>query len=229
MHNARHCWIKAATLAVTVGSATVSGAADPVPCDDPGFWVDASEGATQSMICAAALDARRALDRCGLSQTEPITIEVVYSPIHNIGECLASFDCELGRIQIIDRDLLRDHLLADDAYAALPDDVVFCSLLTHELAHALIEQKLGGRKIAPVDHEYIANALELAALAPEHRKTLLDAAGIEPPISAEVIDIFIYGLAPRRFAAASYLYFEAHGCETVTGILDGSTSFRIVP
>ena len=51
--------------------------------------------------------------------------------------------------------------------------------------------------------------------------------GIEPPISSGVIDIFIYGLAPRRFAAASYLYFEAHGCETIAGILDGSFSFRV--
>ena len=62
-----------------------------------------------------------------------------------------------------------------------------------------------------------------------HRKKFLDAADIQPPISTDLIDIFIYGLAPRRFAAASYLYFEAHGCETVTEILNGGDSFRFIP
>lgn len=80
-----------------------------------------------------------------------------------------------------------------------------------------------------IDHEFIANALERAALAPEHRKTLLDAAGIEPPISAEMIDVFIYGLAPRRFAAAAYLHFKESGCETITQILHGTATFRVEP
>lgn len=229
MHTARPFRRAAMALASLVASATMSCATNPLPCDDPEILVDTSERSAQTMICAAASDARRALGRCGLAQSAPITIETVDGPIQHVGQCLASFDCELGRIRIIDPDLLTDYLRPEDAYTALPADVVFRSLLTHEMAHALVDQQAGDRRIAPVDHEYIANALELAALAPVHRKTMLDAAGLEPPVSAEAINIFVYGLAPRRFAAASYLYFEAHGCETVLGILSGKVSFHVVP
>lgn len=223
-----HYWLAVVTLAVAIGSGTVACSADPVPCDDVGLWVEAPAKSTQSVICAAASDARQALERYGLFQTEPITIEVVPGLVHQIGECLALFDCELGRIQIIDQDLLRDHLQPDDAYAVLPDDVLFRSLLTHEMAHALVHQTSGDRRVAPVDHEYIANALELAALAPAHRKSLLDATGVEPPVSAGAINSFIYGIAPRRFAAISYLYFQAEGRETIVGILNGTASFQVV-
>lgn len=212
-----------AAMAVTVSCSN----AEPLPCEEPMFLVDTEDIATHRMICAAASESRHALATCGLAQMEPIVVETVASLIHPMGQCLASFDCNLGRIRIIEPLALREHLPPGDPYAVLPDKVVFRSLLTHELAHAFVHQKLGDREIPLVDHEYIANALELAALPPHHRNTLMDAAGIKPPISMDVIDIFIYGFAPRNFATASYLFFEAHGCETITGILDGSASFRI--
>lgn len=201
--------------------------ADPVPCDDPAFRVETSDTATYHMICAAASDAGASLATCGLVPLEPIDIETVDTIIHDIGQCLASYDCDQNRIRIIEPALLGDKLPEDDPYARLPDDVVFRALLTHELAHALVHQAAGDRRVAPVDHEYIANALELAAMPPEHRATLLAAAGLEPPISPQVIDLFIYGLAPRRFAAAAYLHFEEHGCATITAILDGTATFLV--
>ena len=209
MERYRPHWLVALTVAATfaAGWAPVSCVADPIPCDDAGFWVDTPDQSTRDMVCEAASTAQQALNECDLHPTEAITIDVVDNPIHTMGQCLAAFDCELGRIKIIDPNLLRDHLRPEDAYAALPDDVVFRSLLTHQAAHALVAQISGDLLIAPVDHEYIASALELSALEPADRQTLLNIVGIEPPISSGVIDIFIYGLAPRRFAAASYLYF----------------------
>lgn len=218
--------LRAMLIAVMGGMASLAWAG-PIPCGDPGFQVDTSDAATHDMICGAASDAREALATCGLTQIEPIDIETVDTPVHNIGECLAAYDCKTRRIQIIEPLLLDENIPADDPYANLPSEVVFRSLLTHELAHALVDQNTGDHKIPMVDHEYIANALELATLRPRHREILLDAAGIEAPIHKETIDIFIYGLAPRRFAAASYLYFEAHGCKTVTGVLDGTVTFQI--
>ncbi|GGE57715.1 DUF6639 family protein [Actibacterium pelagium] len=213
-----------ALLAAVIGAPVD---AEPLLCDDPALSVSTADATTRDLTCTAASDARKAVEICGLSQTQPIEIKIVDSPIHNIGDCLAVFDCNQSQILVIDPDLLRGHLEPGDAYAALPNNVVFRSLLTHELAHALVHQSSEGRNIAPVDHEYIASALELVALSPTHRKTLLDAGGVEPPVSADLIDIFIYGIAPRRFAATAYLFFEANGCETIEGIIDGSSSFQV--
>ena len=213
--------------AVALAAAASFAMADPLPCTEPIFRVETVGNATHDMICAAASKASQVLATCGLVPRAPIEIETVDGPIHGFARCLADFDCDLGRIQIIEPSLMCDNLLAEDPYALLPDDVVFRSMLTNELAHALVDQNSGDHPVALVDHEYIANALELAALAPEHRETLLDAAGIVPPVSPEVIDLFIYGLAPRKFAAAAYLHFEASGCATITGILDGTHTFRL--
>jgi len=218
--------LKAMLVAVMAGMASMTWA-DPVPCDDPGFRVDTADVTTHDMICDAASGAREVLATCGLTQREPITIETVKTPVHTIGQCLAAYNCKTGHIQIIDPLLLEENVSKDDPYAKLPSEALFRSLLTHEVAHALVEQNTGDRKMPMVDHEYIANAMELAALESRHRKALLDAAGVEPPVPAEAIDIFIYGLAPRKFAAASYLYFEAHGCKTITGILDGTSTFQV--
>ncbi|WP_157374063.1 DUF6639 family protein [Salipiger sp. CCB-MM3] len=221
---AKHRWIVALALGVSA-LLPITLWAEPMPCPDAGFRVEAETAATRALLCEAAVAAREQLGICGLRQSRPIDLVTAPTLEHEIGRCLASYDCTLERIRIIEPDLLRANLLPDDPYAGLPDDVIFRSLLTHELAHALVEQHTSGRKIALVDHEYIANALELMALPPEHRATLLNAAGLTPPVSAGVIDILIYGLAPRRFAAAAYLYLEEHGCETVRAILDGSASF----
>ena len=208
-----------------MGVNPLSGAADSLTCDDPWFQVDTTDTALHETVCAAASEARSSLDICELSLKRPVTVETSKGPIHENSQCLASFDCDRGVIQIVNPSALRDHLQPNGPYALLPDDVAFRSLMTHELAHAIVYQNSSERTVAPVDHEYIANALELAALAPEHRNLLIGSSKVEPPVSAAVIDMFIYSLAPRKFAAAAFLYFDEHGCETVTGILNGSTSF----
>ena len=226
----RVAWKPALTMtlvAVVLATLAPIGTADPLPCADPMFRVETTDSVAHNLICAAASEAVPALATCGLVPTEPIEIATVEGPIHGFARCLAYFDHDLGRIEIVEPALLCDNLDADDPYAHLPNDVVFGSMLTHELAHALVQQNSEGRVVSLVDHEYIANALELAALDPQHRKTLLDAAGITPPVSTKVIDLLIYGLAPRRFAAAAYLHFEAFGCDTITGILDGTMTFQV--
>jgi hypothetical protein len=200
--------------------------ADPLPCGDAAVRVDTTNPATHEMICSAVSEARRVIGKCGLIQMAPVEIKTVDALVEPIGHCLASFDCALGMVRIIEPELLIENLPPNDPYANIPADLVFRSLLTHELAHAFVYQQSGDRKISPVDHEYIANALGLAALPELYRQTFLDSIGIEPPVSSGSIDIFIYALDPRRFAAVSYLYYEGEGCQTILGILDGTSSFR---
>lgn len=197
-----------------------------MPCGDAVIRVDAADAATHEVICSAASYARDVLARCGLVPMAPVVIKPVDDLFEPVGRCLASFDCNLGEIRIIRPERLHESLLADDPYAAIPTDMVFRSLLTHELAHAVVYQRSGDYGIAPVDHEFIANALGLASLTEHYRQIFLDAVGVEPPVRSGGIDIFIYMLDPRRFAAASYLYFEAQGCEPIRGILDGTKTFR---
>ncbi|MBY6006305.1 hypothetical protein KUV62_20450 [Salipiger bermudensis] len=211
--------------ALALATAPAAALADPVPCDDPGVLVEAPDEAARTLICEAAGQAREALAVCGLVPVKPIVIATEEGVIHGMGLCLAAYDCTQNRIRIIAPDLMRAHLLPEDPYSLLPDEVVFGSLLTHEMAHAVVEQTRGVRPVALVDHEFIANAMELSAMPEQHRQTLLDLSGITPPVTAGYIDLLIYGLAPRRFSAAAYYFLEAQGCDVVTGILEGRVSF----
>ncbi|RYH12018.1 DUF6639 family protein [Tropicimonas sp. IMCC6043] len=224
LHRVHHLVILVSAIAATAVCAT----GEPLPCVDPLFRVEARDSATHERICAAAVEARRATSVCGLPQEGPLDIVTIEAPAVTMGLSLATFDSSAGLIRILEPERLRDHLSDSGAYAALPADVVFRALLTHEFAHAALHQALAGRQVPPVDHEYVANALEVAAMAPEVREMLLEKVGVEPPVSAETIDIFLYAIAPRRFAAQSYLYHVDRDCAPIEGILDGSFSFELL-
>jgi hypothetical protein len=164
---------------------------------------------------------------CGLVQTRPVAVEVVADISHPIGECLSYFDCALDVIRITEPGTFRAVLQADDPYSRLPVDVLLASLLAHELAHALTAQTAGARQIDIVDQEYIAAALEIEQMDEAWREVLVRAAPVSLPPKPGLIDIWIYGMSPRKFATNAWQHFrlEGNGCGLVAQILAGDFSF----
>ena len=201
--------------------------ANPLDCGGGDFTIEAPTEDLTATICAALLDARAALQDCGLEQTRPIAVEVTPGISHPIGECLSYFECDFDVIRVIDPAALPEALDPGDAYAVLPPEVLLTSLLTHELVHALVTQSAGDRRIDIVDQEYIAAALELETMAPDWRDALIRAAPVSLPPKDSLIDILIYGMAPRKFATNAWQYFQAEddGCARVREIVAGRFSF----
>ncbi|WP_143089866.1 DUF6639 family protein [Tropicimonas isoalkanivorans] len=200
--------------------------ADPVACPDPMFRVEAPTDAFFQQACAAAQDARDAVSVCGLTLQAPVDIQLVENLSLPLGQCLASYDSDRNALAIIRPDLLLQRLGPGDSYASLPPDIVFRSLMRHEMAHALLYQATQpGKKIPLVDHEFVANALEIGGLDEAARHALLDAAKVDWPPTADVINSSIYMLAPRKFAVASWRYYRARGCAPIEAIQDGTYSF----
>ncbi|MGI3185377.1 DUF6639 family protein [Nioella aestuarii] len=215
-------------LAICVTSASVS--ADPLPCPDPRFVTDAPDMAQHTMICAISSENAARMESCGLTLARPLLIEIVETVEHPIADCLAAFDCAHDRIRVTDPARYPERIPSAEPYADLPPDILLGALLTHELAHATVEHSTPDHAIAPVDHEYIAAAMELDTLPPEWRQHLLDRAGIDTPL-AGLINIWIYRLEPRRFSANAWLHFSdpAHGCDLVARITSGRFSFAASP
>ncbi|WP_138468100.1 DUF6639 family protein [Poseidonocella sp. HB161398] len=209
----------AALAAATILPGAAAAADGFETCADPAFL--AEEGQSHGAVCAAAMAAGDSLETCGMDLSAPVEIETADSLAAGRDRCLASYDCTLGRIRILAPDLLAGHLPPGDAYAALPVQAAFRSLLAHELVHALIAQRPGGAALHQVDEEYIADALELAALGPDERAAFLAAAG-----PGGEITLSWSRFAPRRFAAAAWRHFAAHGCGAVRDILAGRFSFQ---
>lgn len=199
----------------------------PSPCPDPMLTVDANDDSLALKICGMATEVRDTLNICGLKQSRALTIEISAEMSHPLGSCLAYFDCEYDLIRVSD-PLNWDSLLEEDqAYANLPAEVTLRALLTHEITHALVTQTAGDRQVPMVDQEYIAASMELELMEETSREILLALAPVKLPPKEGLIDIWIYGFSPRKFAANAWQHFSLpeNGCSLVQQILDGDVSF----
>ncbi len=214
-------------LVVALGIPVQAGGDSSISCG-ASFVVYAPSAELELEICAVLTEAAEMMFACGLQQTRPVSVEVVPGISHPIGECLSYFDCEFDAIRVTDPKFFAKYLSAGAPYALLPPAVLLRALLTHELAHALTEQSAGYRRIDIVDQEYIAAALELEFLAKEWRQVLLEASPVSLPPKLGLIDKWIYGLAPRKFATNAWQHFrqDGNGCNLVMRIVEGQFSFK---
>lgn len=210
-----------AALASLLVSST--NADDLQTCSDRQFSVEAPNDELLETLCHAAPSIRDTLSDCGLTQTRPLTIKVVEELSHKIGNCLAWFDCDHDSIRLTNPTRYPEVIEQDSPYATLPPDVLLENALTHELVHALITQSANGREVSLIDHEYIAAALELELMEPQWRDVLISAAPVSLPPKTGLIDIWIYGLEPRKFATNAWQHFSLpqNGCGLVERIVQG--------
>ena len=219
------CLVLAAILSVIAESPLFGGS---LPCKDPMFTVDENEDALAQKLCTMASEIRSQLEGCGLEQHRALTIEIVNEISHPLANCLAYFDCEYDLVRIADPSTWDQHLLEKDkAYASLPMEVTLRALLTHEITHALATQVAGERQVPMVDQEYMAAAMELEFMENEWRDVLLKVSPVSLPPKEGLIDIWIYGFAPRKFAVNAWQHFRLpeNGCELVHRLIEGDASF----
>ena len=203
--------------------------AEPVACPDPRLAVESANPALAMEICDVVADVGERLEECGLLQSAPLTIEVVGGLSHPMGECLAYFDCDRETIRLTDPSLYASLLDPEVIYALLPPETAMRALLTHELGHALIDQMSEGRDGPLVDHEYIAAAMELDLMEPDWRETVIAAAPVSLPPKPGLVDIFLYYLAPRKFAVNAWQHFSLpeNGCALIRRIVEGEMTFDL--
>lgn len=217
----------ALTLTLTLlVSYPVVGASVPCPGTDD-VLIESTDPLRAAQLCEMAIPLRDAMADCGLKQSRVLIVEVVTRLTRPFDTCLAHFDCKSDSIRIVDPATYRDILIEDTVYSLLPEDVLLRSLLTHEMAHALAFQASGNRELDIVDQEYIAAAMELELMNPDWRNVLIEAAPVSLPPKEGLIDIWIYGMAPRKFAVNAWRHFRLpeNGCGLILRIVEAKSSF----
>lgn len=217
-----------ATAALLAVLSTGTALADEYRCSDPLLTASAPTAEVGDKVCTAATAAKDLLVSCGLTQTYTISIDVVDIAQHPIfGDCLALYDQRTGCLQVTDPHRLPTLLPQDDPRAGLPPEVLFAATITHEMAHALLQQTAAEREIAATEQEFVANALEMQSLAPEWRAHLLRSHPVNPPGSLGLVHLSIYALDPRAFANNAWMVFdqEVMGCSLVRNIAAGTFRF----
>jgi hypothetical protein len=215
-------------LALSIGMTALSaqGETGAFACQNEGITVEAGTYDQAQMLCDMAQEAVVSVSWCSLPQQRPIRIEVVEEIDHPFATCLAAYDCDYDRIRIVVRDDYASLVEPDDPYASFPPEVLLRTLLFHEIAHALIEQNSPDREVPLVDHEYIAAAMELSNMDAAWRDTIMSYSALEVPAEGRV-NIWIYRLDPRRFAANAWLHFAMpqNGCDLVGRLIAGEATF----
>jgi hypothetical protein len=223
--------IVAMVFIVGASPESLAAAFEVFVCADGQVSVVSASPEFAALACDFGLRAKQRLVECGLSQSNPVQIQLVDKIEHEIANCLATYNCSTDTIRVTDPASIPGALGVDNPYRMLPTEVVFQALITHEVAHALLEQSSADLDIAFVDHEYVAAAMELDVIAPEWREALIAAAPVSLPPKLGLISSLIYGFEPRKFATNAWQFFNAEpdGCKRIRQIANGEFTFTTEP
>ena len=126
-------------------------------------------------------------------------------------------------LQVLPPNCLEDQPGRASTFPEMSANVLFDSLILHELVHAYVDQTAGGRYLPRIAHEYLAYAIQLDALPPDDRSRILAKAGIAEQVELAQVNEAVLNLSPLHFAAMAWVHFRQEGGDTtlVRRILEG--------
>ena len=198
-----------------------------IECEVPLISVIAPDPQEARRACAVASSADTRLRSLGLKLTDGVRVEVTADLDVAPEACVAFYSTETRRLQVLTVDCLEEQPGRAKAFPKMSADLLFESLILHELVHAYAEQSSAGRFLPRVAHEFLAYAIQLDALPEAERRRILKRSEVSEPVDPAQLNEAVLGLSPLRFAAASWLHFRAEGADAalVARVLDGSLAF----
>jgi hypothetical protein len=188
--------------------ATAPGVA-ATPCAGTRVSVAADNADDARFACRGVVEAVDFLAERGFTVRQPVFVEVVESiDVVPGASVLGIYDPKADVVKVLARSAFSLGT-TDDTVLGLPiDDALYTSIFAHEVAHAVIYQNLGGRKLPFAAHEYLAYAVQLATLsAPDRERVLARFPGAAFTELEQVSEI-VLGLDPDRFAVKAYQHFR---------------------
>jgi hypothetical protein len=184
------------------------------------------------LVCSAANDAIRLLDRCGISLRRPLNVHVMSEVRHPLsGAIFGLLDTKEEKV-LITREANIPALVRDTPYAKLPQRDFYRSLIVHEVVHGVMHQNLERPATTHAAYEYPAYALQIESLSPHVREMFLqsfDQTAIDA--GSTIFSDAILFFDPYFFAASAYHHFKAapDGCAYLTALLEREVAFIAPP
>ena len=118
--------------------------------------VVAEDRALANRICSVAATALDRLSQCALRQTRPFDIRVSQTLPSPFNGCFGVYHCADNSVEVLDPAALSRAVEATGDFAQLPTDVLFDSLIVHEISHVLTDQSGLSDPRTSAEIEYIA-------------------------------------------------------------------------
>lgn len=218
-------------LAAMVGAVVLAApAAWPEPvmaCAAAPVRVSAPEARDGELACVAAARAVARLQSFGLMIRDPVLIEVTEEMDVAPGVCVALYSSGTGTLQVLPVDCLDDRDGRASAFPEMEAGVLFESLVLHELVHASLDQTPAASALPRLAHEYLAYAIQLAALPADDLARVLERARVAKPVALPELNEAVLDFSPLRFAAMAYLHFMQEGGDAaaVARVVSGAVVF----
>ncbi len=214
-------------VAFLVAAGAAQGAPVALMCNVAKVTVSAPGEVQASRACAAAEAADTRLRALGLGIEDGVRIEITEALDVAPGICVALYDSATRTLQVLPLDCLDDQPGRAKTFPKMDAELLFDSLIVHELVHAYVDQSTEARHQSRIAHEYLAYAVQLEALPAAERARILAVADVGHPVDLQAINEVTLNFSPLRFAAMSWLHFRQEGGDAthVRRVVDGSLVF----
>jgi hypothetical protein len=199
----------------------------PEPCAAvPVRVADASLDEHQ-LICAAAHDAIKLLERCKISPSRPFQVQIADEVRHPLGGAIFGFFDSAQEKVLVAREASVPDLVSGTPYADLPRRDFYKSLIVHEVVHAVLHQNLVQRPKTHAAYEYPAYAMQIESLPSAARDSFLQSFSRGAVREDFVFTDNILLFDPFFFAARAYEHFKASpdSCGYLKSLLLGEAAF----
>jgi hypothetical protein len=196
-------------------------------CPDQDITVTAPDVDLANRVCSRAAASRDILESCHLRQTKPFLIEVSALLSPELDGCFGVFHCDDDVIKVLAPDALSGVVQRTGSFTNLPPDVLFDSLIIHEISHALVFQSSTGSPKTAAEVEYIPYVMQMKSLPEDARAAFVAAHPVTKPVSLMGLNDVILAFSPEVFAIKAWTHFqsEGNGCDFVRKILKREVSF----
>ena len=201
--------IASVTLSCAFSNALAeSGATDVIPCADTSVEVYTHDPDDRQLLCDAARQTVRFLQRYDLTRRQPLRVHVLQDPdAHMRGMEFGNYNRTTGEVKLLSFDAFKGQYGDYQTFRVPVSRALYQSFGVHEIAHAVADENFRVSPVPWLAQEYIAAVVQFATMDPELRIRILGRytlSGFDAPAS---ISSIYYQLDPGAFAIKSYLHY----------------------
>ncbi|WP_324754634.1 hypothetical protein [Roseovarius sp. Pro17] len=184
--------------------------------------MNSDQSAHVDLICDAIEDAEALFDECGMPPLSgPLTTEIVTDLKPG---CMGQYHCGKGSIEVLEPSMMAVRRNPKGAFAFLPMESYFQSIIVHELSHGLFDDASCPFEACIVADEYVASVMQVMSLTPEQQAVFSLKSELDRRISRDELNSITLFMVPNVFAQKSWAHLSQRDdpCTYIGKILNGT-------
>ena len=222
--------VAAFALCAMVLSLPTGALAETVVCSESLVSVTAPNASRAQSVCTTVMATLPKLAQCDLQLSHPLSITVLNDLPGVSDTCFGYYVCDGHRIFVRSPGGIAEITQLSRLYKDIAPEVVFDSIVVHEVSHAAFEQTACEDALCLANHEYVAYVMQMWSFPLVVRQKIVEQFGQDEPVEPIRLNDLIAVIAPEKFAALAWQHFNqpGNGCDFVGALVTGNVSLEIL-